>query len=147
MHCIVSWHKVTNSKHMNKNRTWGLAMHCRNTLFTHNVRRCYQGSYLGIRVHTWEVVLEARTLNLPLSVLEKASTLGPFPFAVLLAWTLFWSSTFFFILVTGLITVGGAVSHFFRRLSPTAGDGSSVSSRARRRLKGYNAEWWARYEA
>jgi len=143
----VSWHKVTNSKHVNKNRSWGLAMQCRNTLFTYNVRRPYHGSYLVIKVHTWEVVLEARTLNLPLSVLEKASTLGPFPFTVLLAWALFGSSTLFLVLLAGLVTVGSAASDFFRRLSPAAGDGSSVSSRARRRLKGSNAEWRARNEA
>jgi hypothetical protein len=69
-----------------------------------------------------------------------------FPFAVLLAWTLLGGSTFFLHLLAGLVTIEGDASVFFRRLSPAADDGSSVSKRARRRLKQSCAKWWARYE-
>jgi hypothetical protein len=86
-------------------------------------------------LYTWDVLLGARTLNLPQSVLEKASGFWPFAFTALLVWTLLGGSKFFLALLAGLVTVGDAASDFFRRLSPAAAGWSSVSSRARRRLK------------
>lgn len=79
--------------------------------------------------------LGARTLNLPQSVLEKASVLGLFPFTVFLVLMLLGGSKFFLALLAGLVTMEDAASDFFRRLSPAAADWSSVSSRARRKLK------------
>jgi hypothetical protein len=110
------------SHHHTAVRTWNLTQ----DIMFHN-----EASWL----YTWDVLLGARTLNLPQSVLEKASGFWPFPFTALLVWTLLGGSKFFLALLAGLVTVGDAASDFFRRLSPAAAGWSSVSSRARRRLK------------